>query len=254
MRILSLIPKLLVVLLFLGAVASSYYFYQRYQAAQRLLADPTAASQLEIDAITRELSKFMELPEDEEPTIATVLERDKLQDQPFFAKAENGDKVIIYTKSGKAILYRPSTKRIIELAPINIGEAEGVVKLAVYNGSGQSGLAKTFSETISAQASNVTVLTEATAAKRYSETLVIDLTGQKAELAEQMAQFIGGKVATLPEGESAPASSGGDSPDLLVILGSDFSERLSATEPATAVDDEAATETEADNVEAAPVE
>jgi len=62
----------------------------------------------------------MELPKDEEPTIATVLDKEKLKDQLFFAKAENGDKVIIYSKNQKAILYRPSINKIIDVAPISI--------------------------------------------------------------------------------------------------------------------------------------
>jgi len=260
MRISSIVPKFLIALIVLASLGAAYYFYQRYQTAQNLLNDPTAASQLEVDSITKELAKFMDLPSDEQPTIATVLDREKLQDQPFFAKAENGDKVIIYTKSGKAILYRPSSKRIIDLAPINLGESQGAVNIAVYNGSNASGLAKAFSETITAQASNVTVLAEATAVKKYEGSLVIDLTGEKKELAEQMAQFIGGQVASLPDGESAPAISGDATADLLIIVGQDFASKLQeakATEqPAAAADEDSApaTKTEADDAEVTPAE
>jgi hypothetical protein len=56
--------------------------------------------------------------------MATVLEQDKLKDQPFFARAQNGDKVIIYTQNKKAILYRPSENRIIEVAPLVVSEDE----------------------------------------------------------------------------------------------------------------------------------
>lgn len=67
---------------------------------------------------------IMELPQDEQPTVATVLDKDKLKDQGFFVKAENGDKVVIYSKARKAILYRESAKKIIEVAPIELSQAE----------------------------------------------------------------------------------------------------------------------------------
>ncbi len=60
------------------------------------------------------------LPQDEQPTIATVTDLAKLQGQPFFANAQVGDKVLIYSRAGKVILYRPGENKIIELAPINI--------------------------------------------------------------------------------------------------------------------------------------
>jgi hypothetical protein len=59
----------------------------------------------------------MVLP-DEQPTLASVTDKSKLSDQPFFQKAENGDKILIFVQSRKAILYRPSIKKIIDVAPI----------------------------------------------------------------------------------------------------------------------------------------
>ncbi len=85
------------------------------------LSDPQQQATKEAEKLRNELSAFIELPTDETPTVATVVDATKVQGQPFFAKAQNGDKVILFAKAGKAILYRESTKKIIEVAPINLG-------------------------------------------------------------------------------------------------------------------------------------
>jgi hypothetical protein len=76
----------------------------------------------EIAEITREVSGLIELP-NEQPTLATVTDKNKLEKQPFFEKAENGDKVLIYLSSRKALLYRPSTKKIVDFGTVNIVDA-----------------------------------------------------------------------------------------------------------------------------------
>jgi hypothetical protein len=72
-------------------------------------------------ALVGVVGKLMELPVDEVPTVAQVSDAEKLKEQPFFAGAQNGDRVLIYTNARKAILYRPTTNKIIDVAPINIG-------------------------------------------------------------------------------------------------------------------------------------
>lgn len=71
------------------------------------------------------VGKLILLPTDETPTIATVSDPEKLKDQSFFSRAQYGDKVLIYTKSAKAILWRPETGQIIEVSTININNDLG---------------------------------------------------------------------------------------------------------------------------------
>ena len=77
-----------------------------------------SSNQNESQSLLATVGKLMILPEGENPTIATVSDLSKLQNQPFFKNAEVGDKVLIYNQSKKAILFRPSTSKIIEYAPL----------------------------------------------------------------------------------------------------------------------------------------
>jgi 3-phosphoglycerate kinase len=68
------------------------------------------------------VSKLIILPKDELPTVAIVSDPEKLKNQAFFAKAKNGDRVLIYTASKRAYLYDPVANKILEVAPIDFGD------------------------------------------------------------------------------------------------------------------------------------
>lgn len=91
---------------------------------QQTQNDPTAKIKEENQQLVTQVGKLIILPTDEQPTIATVTDLSKLKDQPFFAQAQLGDKVLIYSRAKKAILFRPSTNKIVELAPLNTQTAQ----------------------------------------------------------------------------------------------------------------------------------
>ncbi len=97
---------------------ASVYFYNQYIMLKR---NPDRVAQDEVKKIVAQVSKLIVLPEGETPTLATVADPEKLQDQEFFAKAKMGDKVLIYANAKKAILYSPETNKIVEVVPINTG-------------------------------------------------------------------------------------------------------------------------------------
>jgi len=80
------------------------------------------SSSKDVDKLIEEVGRVILLPEGETPTVATVTDVEKVKDQAFFAKAQNGDKILIYSGAKKAYLYRPSEKRIIEVGLVNIGQ------------------------------------------------------------------------------------------------------------------------------------
>lgn len=72
------------------------------------------------------IAQFVELPQ-EQPTIAVVSEREKLN-QPFFENAQNGDQVLVFEQAGKVLLYRPATKKIINFANVQLPDSSGTVQ------------------------------------------------------------------------------------------------------------------------------
>lgn len=117
---LYIVVAVLVVALIGGGVLG-YQQYDKVKKENQRLQDPQEAAKAETERIKKEVAALIEVPENESPTIASVVDASKLSNQAFFAKAQNGDRVLMYAQAKKAILYRPSTKKIIEVAPINIG-------------------------------------------------------------------------------------------------------------------------------------
>ena len=111
----------IVALLLIGVLGYGYFSTKNELSK---LNDPQAAAQAEAEDLAKEIGKFLELPQDETPTLATVSDVTKLQDQLFFNKAQNGDRVLVYAQAQQAVLYRPSTKKVIEYAPVNLGGTE----------------------------------------------------------------------------------------------------------------------------------
>ena len=81
------------------------------------LDDIESLQKEQINNVLTEISKHMVLPKDEQPTVATIANVDELKKQmPFFDKAQNGFKVIVYKE--KAILFDPANNIIVDVAPV----------------------------------------------------------------------------------------------------------------------------------------
>lgn len=119
----SKVLLIILVIVLLGAVSAAYYFYRQSLDLKKDLPQTQASAAEQVKDVIAKVSRLMILPQDEEPTVATVSEPEKLKDQPFFANAKAGDKVLIYSQAKKAILYDPVADKIVEVAPLNIGTA-----------------------------------------------------------------------------------------------------------------------------------
>jgi len=80
-----------------------------------------------VNVVTGLVSKHIMLPNDETPALLTVTDTSKLTTD-FLKQASNGDKVLIYQKHKKAIIYRPSIDRIVDVGPVVIDDVSGGTK------------------------------------------------------------------------------------------------------------------------------
>lgn len=74
------------------------------------------------EEVVNKVSKLMLLPNDEKPVVGTIQDLNLVKDQLFFVNAQVGDKVLVYYKNKKAILYSPVTNKIIEVGPVVLND------------------------------------------------------------------------------------------------------------------------------------
>lgn len=231
----NLLLPFFLVLAILSIIAALFFFIH-YQKAQATLNNPDVLGASEVKELAGRVGALIELPSDEDPTVATVSDKSKLLDQPFFKNSENGDKVLIYSKAKKAILYRPSENKIIEVSSVNTGDVqkEGAVSgvsttasptpiaspnapqtlsAVILNGTLEAGLAGRTKTTLEQRFTNVKVSKTGDSVGDYTKTLVVDLSGKNSAVAKQIADALGGEVGDLPSEESRPSNT-----DLLVIV------------------------------------
>lgn len=207
---------------------SGYFAYQARHAKPVEEADEAAG-------LAEMVGKKAELPAGEMPTVATVTNRDRLDGQVFFKSAENGDKILIYPHAGWAVLYRPSTGKVLEMTGIDIekyadntapsartktgSDAPAAIPVPItatlYNGTMDTGALDAVARTIADRFPTVTVSARQAASKRdYEESFVVDLSGGNSDMASLVAQAIGGTVMPhMLNDEVVPGT------DLLIVVG-----------------------------------
>ncbi len=239
----SIISKPAAVLLFLlVAVSAMAVFSQiRYQSTREeletLRSDPQAKVRAETEELIAKISILTDLPQDEVPMIATVSDASVLQDQSFFRNAQNGDKILVYTQASRAVLYRPSTNKVIEVGPVDInksklgaatsgvaGESDvptttepavATVRVVVYNGTSTDNI-DDMVDTLSS-VENVEIVDSGKASGAYDRTMIIKLKDNvNGDVVANILDALQAEEADLPSEEKTP----GAEADLLVILGS----------------------------------
>lgn len=250
----GLIVAFLVFVIMTTLGITAFYFYVKYRTpgvVPNVSLSSTEQAKKDADETKKLIGELYELPDDEEPILATVTDIEKVKSQKFFANAQNGDRLLIYTINKKAILFRPSTNKIIEISqvsgldynasskqssdPKNITSEAGKeasasgadekkaaeatevpTKVAIYNGSKVKGLAQEIGEMV-ILIPGTAVVEKTNAIGEYDKTVIIDLSGVQEDMVQRIAESLHAEILTeLPAGEKKPTA------DILIIGGSDF--------------------------------
>jgi hypothetical protein len=192
---------------FLALAAFGGYYYKKYNDLNKMSAQDF--QNRENDKVLGEVGKLYALPKDEKPVIGYVSDKEALKKQyAFFSAAENGDITLIYQQAKLAILYRPSSKQILNTAPLNIENQQPTIK--ILGKESDRGQVETLLND-----SKLTFSQAGVPVGAYTGVIVVDVKGTNGQAAQNLANILKGKVEALPAGETAPENT-----DLLVIVGS----------------------------------
>lgn len=226
-RVVALVILVLVIL-------GGYIVYQKY-----FHLTPAEKAQKELAAAVVAVSKHIILPEGDQPVLATVTDAKTLiAQQAFFAGAVNGDELLLFPRSLKAVLYSPSRNIIVNTGPIQQSQtapagtavqpnasvptpsvtttAPSILLVEIRNGTGKTGYASTVGDQLRNNAGySITKVADANK-KDYTKTIVfrrVKDDAQKQAVNALAATLNGDIVDTLPNGEKSTDA------DVLVILG-----------------------------------
>ncbi len=110
-----ILAALTIIVIVLGGI----YYYLNYSKA-----NIEKRAQAETTRLIKKVRKIILLPETEIPAIFDIQDPVLLvQQQPFFAGVEKGDKLLVYPQNGKAFIYSQKKNIIVNVGPVNFNQS-----------------------------------------------------------------------------------------------------------------------------------
>lgn len=215
----------LIIVIILALAGAGYMYYQYQKTASELKKVKTqtqttsqASKDDQVKKIVAEVAKLARLPENETPSIATITDVSKLKDQPFFKDAKNGDILLVFNSSGKAVLYDPKDKKIVDVTTLSTSPSfNQQFKIVIRNGTGTPNLAGKLEADLKKALEAVNVIAKENAQKQTYEKTQVSVINQAAlEFASKVAKAINAQVVDYPFEEPKPKEG-----DILIIIGKD---------------------------------
>ncbi|MBP7766987.1 hypothetical protein KA068_00505 [Candidatus Saccharibacteria bacterium] len=195
----NIVMAIIVVILLL----ISGYLYKELRNNKNGSSSNNVTAQKEAEDLKAKVGKIILLP-DETPVIGTVNDKDKFKDQPFFNGVENGDKILIFSESKKAVIYRDKDNRVINSGPIAVTSDSNATTKTVSVLTDESGNIKGSTNDALVKINGIKV-SKNTAKVKVDKLKVYDPGNNDTELAKQISSALGAEVITsIPDGETAP--------------------------------------------------
>jgi len=141
------------------------------------------------------------------PAVLDIIDSSKV-DQPFLKGTQDGDKVVLFYQAQKAVVYRPSTKKIVKTGNF----APPAPQVFLRSGSSNANV-EDITKTIIGFKQYTVLSSDTSAHPNYDKTIVVDLTGRYPNSVVTLADSLHATVANMPSGEIKPSG------DILVIVG-----------------------------------
>lgn len=169
--------------------------------------------------IEERLSRYVELPKDEQPVVSLLSDADILADDGYlYRDAQVGDKVLTYGKAQKVVVFRESTNRVVLVAPIlespAVRESRGA-KIYIYSTSADDKRVIELSDKIAAHYPLVQIRPIIVAKiSNVSGVVMENAKNSKAELDAKLLPLVGAVQASVRKIVNAPADA-----DFVIVVG-----------------------------------
>ncbi len=113
--------KILSILIIIVIVVLGYAIFKKFNPTNSSAVEGQLSDK-EIKVLVDKVSKLINVPE-ETPVIATIIKADQLiVEQRFYVGSKDGDYLMVFPKAQKAIIYRESENKLINVGPIIVDQ------------------------------------------------------------------------------------------------------------------------------------
>lgn len=237
----KLIISLIIILfiLLLGGLAFSLKLYSDATKKIANLTSPKTAvlptpSEAEVKALIGKVGSHIILPKGD-PKIVTISNVDILKkDQPFFASAQNGQKLLVYPD--KVILYDPVMDKVVDIAAIRLNDASSPpskspvsptsppsptknitkYKVLLLNGTKADTISPEILQKLNDR-SDIEIIVRTASSRDYRSTIITNISDRAQKVASDLTRSLNATIFPLASSEAITEKD----IDFVIIIGSD---------------------------------